>query len=81
MTELAYALPRELPERPKHPRLAFRHKGRWFCWKSDHPLESRLIELTDDYKDADGDLIIPEAVAWDGVDASDGILLGPVEDD
>ena len=41
--------------------------GEVFVFRSDHPLEERIVVLTDDYRDERGDYLVPEAVAWDGV--------------
>lgn len=40
---------------------------KFFVYRSEHPYEERILELTDDYRDADGKFILPELVAWDGV--------------
>lgn len=50
--------------------------GVWFTFKSNHPLEERIVELTDAYRDANGDFIPPELVEWDGVETCPGITLG-----
>jgi hypothetical protein len=57
------------------------HKGRFLIFRSEHPLEERLIELTDDYRDADGHFILPELVAWDGVETCPGIGIHATEAD
>jgi len=62
-------------------RRLFQLNGKYYAWASDHPLEERLIELTDDYRDAHGDFILPEAVAWDGVETCPGVNIRPVDDD
>jgi hypothetical protein len=48
-------------------RTLFQLDGRYYTWRSEHPLEERLVELTDDYRDENGSFIPPEPVAWDGV--------------
>jgi hypothetical protein len=48
-------------------RTMFCMSGEWFVFKSEHPLEERIVMLTDDYRAPDGSWILPEAVAWDGV--------------
>lgn len=57
------------------PRTLVELDGRWYTWASEHPLEERVIELTDAYRDANGDFIPPEPVAWDGVETNPGIVL------
>jgi hypothetical protein len=47
-------------------RTLFQIDGRYYTWKSEHPLEERIIELTEAYRDENGDFIPPECVAWDG---------------
>jgi hypothetical protein len=54
--------------RPGQPaREVFGLDGEVFVFRSDHPLEERIVVLTDDYRDERGDYLVPEAVAWDGV--------------
>jgi hypothetical protein len=55
--------------------------GRPFVFASEHPLEERIIELTDDYRDANGEFILPKPVAWDGVQTHPGLFIRPVKDD
>ena len=45
------------------PRTLFHSGTTWWTFKSEHPREERLVELTRDYEDERGDLIPPEAVA------------------
>ena len=49
-------------------RTVIRINDRWFVYASEHPLEERITELTDDYRLDHETFILPEAVAWDGVD-------------
>jgi len=51
----------------------FRCGGKWWTFKSNHPYEERIIELTDDYRDEHGDFIEPELVAWDGISTELGL--------
>jgi hypothetical protein len=44
-------------------RMLFQLDGRWWTFRSEHPKEERIIELTDDYRDENGDFIPPEPVA------------------
>lgn len=60
----------------KAPRRVFWMHGRPFVYVSEHPLEERICELTADYRDADGDFILPEPVAWDGVETHPGLFIG-----
>jgi hypothetical protein len=61
-------------------RTYFVHGGHIVIYRSEHPLEERTIELTDDYRDASGVLILPELEAWDGVCSCPGLFLQPIED-
>jgi len=54
---------------------------RVFVFRSEHPLEERIIELTDDYRDANGEYILPEPVAWDGVETCPGVFIGAPDDE
>ena len=56
-------------------RSLFRIDGRYYTFKSEHPDEERLIELTDEYRDQDGNFIQPESVAWDGVRTCPGVQI------
>lgn len=55
------------------PREVFCLNGEHFVFASDHPLEERIVVLTE--KDAAGNWIIPPAKEWDGVESSPGLLL------
>jgi hypothetical protein len=64
------------------PRTLFRLNRTWYTFRSEHPLEERMIELTDAYRDDEGNFIPPEAVAWDGVNTFGGddfLILDPDE--
>lgn len=57
----------EIVRTPNDHRLVFCFDGHLTVFKSDHPLEERVIELTEAYLTDDGRLLLPEIVAWDGV--------------
>lgn len=62
-------------------RRVYRMNGESFVFKSEHPLEERITVLTDDYRGSDGEFILPEPVAWDGVESNPGVYIVPVHDD
>lgn len=55
--------------------------GKWYVFASEHPKEERVIELTDDYRGPDGEFILPEPVAWDGVESNPGIAISLPDDE
>ena len=59
-------------------RTFFFHDGRFWIFVSEHPYEERTLELTDDYRDQDGDFILPELIAWDGVITCPGLTVNPL---
>lgn len=62
-------------------RTFIREGDRVFVFKSEHPLEERIIELTDDYRDANGDYILPEPIAWDGVETCPGLFIADPDEE
>ncbi len=54
-------------------------KGRLYVYVSNDPREERIVELTEDYRGADGRLLIPEILAWDGVETCPGVFLEEAE--
>ena len=53
----------------------FTLNGKHFVYASEHPKEARIIELTDDYRAPDGTWILPEPLAWDGVETHPGLAV------
>lgn len=45
------------------PRELFQLGDEWFCFKSEDPEEERIVMLTNDYRDENGNFIPPEIVA------------------
>jgi hypothetical protein len=64
---------------PSGARFIFEKDGKFYVFVSDHPLEERTVELTDDYRGPDG-WILPEPVAWDGVATCPGVFIEIDED-
>jgi hypothetical protein len=61
-------------------RFIFEKDGKFYVFVSEHPLEERTIELTDDYRGPDGKWILPEPIAWDGVKTCPGVFI-EIDDD
>jgi hypothetical protein len=53
---------------------------RLFVHVSAHPLEERIVELTADYRNADGTLLLPELLAWDGVQTCPDVVVSASDD-
>lgn len=55
-------------------RTVFELDGRQFVFKSNHPLEERIVYLDDLPRDAFGSIVLPDE-PWDGVETNPGVVI------